>query len=269
MLSAEQPRTPWDVNFQLLGFPVRIHPLFWLVGGLLGLGAAGDEDQGIRLLIWFVALFVSILIHELGHALTIRRFGRDAHIVLYAMGGLAIEGRPSGGFGSPWSLGSFESYTQWQPRQRTPLEQILISAAGPGIQFALLGLIAAGIYAAGGIIRTNQFPYLDPDFPGRGVSIHFREFIALMLQINLYWPLLNLLPVLPLDGGQIAMQVLMQHDPWAGVQRALWLSVFVGGGMALFALLYMHQVFTMMVFASLAASSFMTLQQMGGGRRPW
>jgi len=267
MLSAEPPRTPWDVNFEILGFPVRIHPLFWLVGGLLGLGAAGDEDQGIRLLIWFVALFVSILIHELGHALTIRRFGRDAHIVLYAMGGLAIEGRPSGGFGSPWSLGSFESYSQWQPRQRTPIEQILISAAGPGIQFALLALIAAGIYAAGGVVRIHHF-YLEPSFPGRALSPHFIDLLALMLQINLYWPLLNLLPVLPLDGGQIAMQVLMQHDPWGGTQRALWLSVFVGGGMGVFALLYMN-VFTAMVFASLAASSFMTLQQMGGGRRPW
>ena len=43
------------------------------------------------------------LTHELGHALMFRRFGRDAHIVLYAMGGLAIEGRPQG-FGSPWSF---------------------------------------------------------------------------------------------------------------------------------------------------------------------
>src|SRR5437763_3383965 len=179
MVTAEPPRTPWDVNFDLLGFPVRIHPLFWLVGGLLGLSATGEQDKGIQLLVWFFALFVSILVHELGHALTIRRFGREAHIVLYSMGGLAIEGRPQGGFGSPWSLGSFESYTQWQPRQRTPLEQILISAAGPGIQFALLGVIAAGIYAAGGVVRIDSLPYLQPDFPGRALSPHFVDLLAL------------------------------------------------------------------------------------------
>src|SRR6266436_412360 len=116
MLTAEPPQTPWDLNFEILKFPVRIHPYFWLVGLLLGLGATGEEDKGIQLLIWFVALFTSILIHELGHALMIRRFGRDAHIVLHAIGGLAIEGRPQGSsFGSPWS---FDSYTGFQPRPR-------------------------------------------------------------------------------------------------------------------------------------------------------
>src|SRR5438132_973156 len=129
MLLAEPPRTPFDLNFQVLGFPVRVHPLFWLVGLLLGLGGGG-EDAGIRLVIWFAALFVSILIHELGHALMIRRFGRDAYIVLYAMGGLAIEGRPRdfSPFGSPWSIDSASSF---QPRPRSSNEQILISAAGP------------------------------------------------------------------------------------------------------------------------------------------
>ena len=150
MLIAEPPQTPWDVHFSVFGFPVRIHPLFWLVGMLLGF--SGGKDAGIHLLIWFVAFFSSILIHELGHALMIRRFGRPAHIVLYAMGGLAIEGRPSAGFGSPWS---FDSYTGFQPRQRTPVEQILISAAGPGIQFLLLGLIVAVIFATGGAVAIE------------------------------------------------------------------------------------------------------------------
>jgi hypothetical protein len=45
--------------------------------------------------------------------------------------------------------------------------------------------------------------------------------------------------------------------------------VITGGAMALVALLSMHSMLTAMLFASLAASSFMTLQQMGGGRRPW
>jgi Zn-dependent protease len=94
--------------------------------------------------------------------------------------------------------------------------------------------------------------------------------VWMMIQINLFWPIINLLPVLPLDGGQIALQVLMQQDPWGGTQRALWLSIITGGAMAVFALLVMQQVFTMMLFASLALSSYMTLQQMGGGgRRPW
>jgi len=269
VLIAEPPQTPWDVHFSVLGFPVRIHPLFWLVGLLLGF--SGGKDAGIHLLIWFVAFFCSILIHELGHALMIRRFGRPAHIVLYAMGGLAIEGRPSAGFGSPWS---FDSYTGFQPRQRTPAEQILISAAGPGIQFLLLGLIIAILKATGGTVKleTDEFPpYFIPQLGGNlGQNPNMGMLVALLLHINLWWPIINLLPVLPLDGGQIAMQVLTQHDPWSGTQRALWLSVIVGGAMAVFALITMRQPLTMMLFASLAVSSYVTLQQMGGGgRKPW
>jgi Zn-dependent protease len=266
---AEPPRTPFDLDFQVLGFPVRIHPFFWLVGVLIGF--QGGPNAGIHLLIWFVAFFFSILIHELGHALMMRRFGRESHIVLYAMGGLAVEGRPLDfGFGSPWS---FDSYTGFQPRQRTPQEQILISAAGPGIQFVLLGLIVGLIYATGGSVHvefSGPLPFLVPELGGElGKNLNMILLVMRFMEINLYWPIINLLPVLPLDGGQIALQVLMQQDPWAGTQRALWLSVITGGAMALVALLVIQQWFTMMLFASLAISSYVALQQMGGGRRPW
>jgi Zn-dependent protease len=265
---AEPPRTQWDLNFQVLGFPVRVHPLFWLVGLLLGVSGS---TQPIFLVIWFVALFVSILIHELGHALMIRRYGRDAHIVLYAMGGLAIEGRPQGDFGSPWS---FDSYTQWQPRSRSPNEQIFISAAGPGIQLLLAAAIIGVIYATGGYVgieRDQSIPLPDPHL-GRQLEGNANVYVLVwyLLYINIIWALVNLLPVLPLDGGQIALQVMSQHDPWGGVQRALWLSVITGAVMAVVSLLLLKQMFTMLLFASLAASSYLTLQQMGGGgRRPW
>jgi stage IV sporulation protein FB len=264
---AEPPRTPFDLDFQVLGFPVRIHPFFWLAGLLIGFH--GGPDAGIHLLIWFVTFFTSILIHELGHALMMRRFGREAHIVLYMMGGLAIEGRPrDSGFGSPWS---FDSYTAFQPRQRTPPEQILISAAGPGIQFILLGLIVGLVYATGGRVEPvgGLPPYLAVDGGELANNRNMRLLVEMFMQVNLYWPLINLLPVLPLDGGQIALQVFMQHDPWGGTQRALWLSIIAGGAMALLGILVMHQGLTAMLFGSLALSSYLTLQQMGGGRRPW
>jgi len=73
-------------------------------------------------------VFVSILVHELGHAFTMRYFGQDARVVLYMMGGLAI---PES---SPWRASSGR-------RVRGPLSQILISAAGPGAGFLLAGLV--------------------------------------------------------------------------------------------------------------------------------
>jgi stage IV sporulation protein FB len=264
---AEPSRTPWDLHFQIFSFPVRVHPLFWLAGLLLGF--SGGENAGIHLLIWLVALFSSILIHELGHALMIRYFGREAHIVLYLMGGLAIEGRPQDHSG----FSSFEPYTSYQPRARTAEQQIAISAAGPGIQFLLAGLIVAGVYAAGGFIRWHWlglFPVPIPILPGAlATNPNVGYLVATFLWVNTFWPVMNLLPVLPLDGGQIAMQLLIRQDPWQGMQRALWLSVIVGGGAAIFGLMVMHDMYVVMLFASLALSSYMSIQQTTGGGRPW
>lgn len=269
MFLAEPPRTPWDLNFQVLGFPVRVHPLFWLIGLLLGFNGGG-ENAGLHLLIWFIALFTSILVHELGHALMIRYFGRPAHIVLYAMGGLAIEGRPRD---SSFGFSSFEPYTPYQPRQRTPQEQIIISAAGPGIQLLLAALIAGIVYVTDGSLHRYYVGPLPIPSPALGGELAKNPamwlLVAQFLQINILWPIINLLPVLPLDGGQIAMQVLIQQDPWGGTQRALWLSVITGGLAAAFGLLVLNDMYMLMLFGSLAVSCYLTLQQMGGGRRPW
>ena len=268
MFLAEPPRTPWDINFQVFGFPVRVHPLFWLVGALLGFHPGG-ENTGILLLICLIAFFTSILIHELGHALMMRHFGHQAHIVLYAMGGLAIEGRPRDTFG----FSSFEPYTPYQPRARTPNQQILISAAGPGIQLLFAALIVGFIFATGGNVDLQLrglIPYPVPQLGGAlATNPNLYYLVAMFLWVNIYWPLMNLLPVLPLDGGQIALQVLIQQDPWAGMQRALWLSVIAGGAAAALGLLVMRDTLMFFLFASLAVSCYLTLQQLGGGRRPW
>src|SRR5262249_45819823 len=146
------------------------------------------------------------------------------------------------------------------------------SAAGPGIQFVLLALIVGAVYATGGKVDARLaggLPLLIPHGGELTKSFNVAYLIALLMEINLLWPIINLLPVLPLDGGQIALQVLVQQDPWGGTRRALWLSVIAGGVMAVFALLSMHDLFAVFLFGSLAASSYLTLQQMGGGHRPW
>jgi hypothetical protein len=56
------PPTRYDLRFNLAGFPVRVHPLFWLIAVLLGY-SSGDP---LQILIWVVVVFVSILIHEMG-----------------------------------------------------------------------------------------------------------------------------------------------------------------------------------------------------------
>ena len=71
-----------QMRFTLAGFPVQIHWSFFLVAALLGF----SRDLYV-LLVWMGVVFVSVLLHEMGHALVGRRFGMHPEIFLYAMGG--------------------------------------------------------------------------------------------------------------------------------------------------------------------------------------
>lgn len=248
MLIAEPPRTQFDLNFRVAGFHVRVHPFFWLMTLLLG---ARDGDP-LGLLIWAGVVFTSILVHELGHAFAMRHFGQDARIVLYLMGGLAI---PES---SAWGGGR---------RSRGTWEQILISAAGPGAGFLLAALVAALVFVAGGavhiVLAQGFLPIPFAVLPDTATD-PWREAASGLLWVNIFWGLLNLLPVLPLDGGQIARELLCAHDPWQGMVRALTLSVAVGGAIAAFGLLALHERFLGILFGMLAFSNFMALRNMRG-----
>jgi Zn-dependent protease len=250
---AEPPRTQFDLQFHVAGFPVRIHPLFWLLGVILG-ARSGD---GATLLIWVGVLFISILIHELGHAFAMRYFGESARIVLYVMGGLAIPDS------SPWDTGMGK-------RGRGTREQIIISAAGPGAGFALAGLVVAGVFGAGGSVELDLGSLLPPwiiTLPP-SASPQLGLLINGLLWVNIFWGIINLLPVYPLDGGQISREVLISLDSWNGAQRAAWLSVFAGAAAAILGIVVLRSLLMALLFGSLAFSNYQALQRMGGGR-PW
>ena len=261
MLLAEPGQTAYDLHFKVLGFPVRVHPLFWLLGLILGF----NVEQPIVVLIAICVAFVSILVHELGHSLMMRRFGRESHIVLYIMGGLAIEGNGS-------SFGGFRSRGS-----RTTYEQVLISAAGPAAGFVLAAIVVAVLYAMGGRIVTSPglipmpVPILGDDLEEIAQNYNLMVMFHLLLQFNIMWGLLNLLPVFPLDGGQIAQAVMVAKDPWRGLARSLWLSVFTGAIVAVVGGLILQNLLMAMLFGSMAYSSYLALQQIGGGGRgrPW
>ena len=259
MLLVEPNRTPWDLNFSVLGFPVRVHPLFWLMCLLMG---SQRDAKGI--LIVTVVFFVSILIHELGHALMIRRFGREAHIVLYMMGGLAIEGS-----GNPYA-------SSYSPRgdRRTAQEQIYISLAGPvaGFIFAALAVVfAKGI---GGEVVQGWYYNFVPTWhvrPGPRISPQLAEVLGILLYVNIFWGLVNLLPVYPLDGGQVAMQLFMLRDSYGGMVRGLQMSIGAGIAAVIFFLAVMGRDgwYPAMLFGSLAVSNYMALQQFYGQGGGW
>jgi stage IV sporulation protein FB len=259
MFSLEPPRTAYDLHFQIAGIPVRVHPLFWLAALILGTagdwGAQGrvNPEAGMQLLIWTVVLFVSILVHELGHALVIRYFGQAPRIVLYMMGGLAITDADA-------------SYGWRSASRRTSPQQILISLAGPGAGFVLAVATIGVLIATGGRfeIDVSNFPFFSFSLP-EGAGRPLGMLISGVLFINIFWGLVNLLPVLPLDGGQVAQALFEMSDDRTGLLRSLWLSVLTGAVVAVVSWLYLHSLFMALLFASLAASNYMTLQQISGG----
>ncbi len=251
MFLLEPSQTQFDLRFRLFRIPIRVHPMFWLICAILGWGAGPDEGEGsgflTGLLVWVAACFLSILIHEMGHVFTGRLFGGDGHIVLYSFGGLAI------GIRVPhW----------WQ--------RVLVSFAGPLAQFVLLGLTLLVIWRYGDAAKqTNEL--LD-------------KLLVDLFEINLFWPVLNLLPIWPLDGGQISREVFGRVMGERGVRVALGLSLVVAALLAINALCAMPRVlgkplipwvgvlfagglFMVVFFALFAVQSWQALQALEVQRR--
>jgi Zn-dependent protease len=172
-------------GFRLLGFPVTVSSGF-VFGMLLLLGInLADPEFAVRLV---VALAVFTVIHELGHALAARHFGADAAISLDFLVGYAVyrPHRPMAG---------------WQ--------HAVVSAAGPALQLAV-GLAA--------LAALGAWP------PGRD------EATASALTLAVWWAgpalaLVNLLPLLPLDGGAIVARGVEAVVPGRGRTIVLWWSV--------------------------------------------
>jgi stage IV sporulation protein FB len=241
----EPPRSAYDLRFHLLGIPVRVHPMFWLVALLMGVGGSRERTD---IAIWVGVAFVSILVHEMGHALAALAHGWQPSITLYAMGGLA----------------------SYQPTRHEPLSRILITLAGPFAGFVFAAVVAAGIVASGHTIRFVwesgwSLPfYWEPPYARRAESV-----ISDLLYINIYWGLVNLLPIYPLDGGQIARELFSLNDADNGVRLSLWLSVFAGAALAVVSLVKFHQQFQAFFFGYLAFLSYQELQARYGIRGGW
>jgi stage IV sporulation protein FB len=236
---AEPPPSQGDIRFTLLGFPVRIHPFFWLTTLLLGM--SGDKDP-LHFLMWVAAVLLCILLHELGHALVMRAYGYDASIVLHSFGGLAIPRAGRVGF-----------------RQPGPVGQILISLAGPASGFILAALLVLGLHYVGGYMVAYWYKVV----PVVGIPGHSQVETLLndIFQVAVLWGLVNLLPVFPLDGGQVAANVFALFNPQDAMRQALILSVVVGGLMAFVAFFQWQDMYVGILFIWLTYSNFSSLQQ--------
>lgn len=245
MLLAEPDSTPFDLRFRLFGTPVRVHPLFWLMAVLLGWDYTSLHilsDSGFaELAVWVLACFLSILLHEFGHVWMGQVFGTRGHVLLHSMGGLAV--------------GSSDLRSGWQ--------RVLVYAAGPAIQLLLWGGLFALLYAGYRPERETPLWLL----------------VYVLLTINLYWPLLNLLPILPLDGGQITREICVGVSRRNGLLAALWISLGTSAVLAVNALMGRNgqafipyaptSMWMAIFFALFAVSSWQMIQAEQQNRRAY
>jgi Zn-dependent protease len=217
----------------MLGIPVRVHPMFWLMTVILGWNAL--ERGPIFLVIWVVSVFASILVHELGHVLMAGAFGKRGYIVLYSFGGLAID---VGGI-----------YQRWK--------RIAVSLAGPGAGFLLLGFVVVSYIAFAERVES--------------AGVYAREILNDLIWINLVWGIVNLLPVWPLDGGHVSREFFTWLTPRNGVRNSLIVSIVTAAALALNSLSGMRGgptlpyvpiggAYSVLLFGSLALASFQVLQ---------
>lgn len=259
MFLSEPGRTGYDLNFSCFGFPVRVHPAFFVLPLLLGNGLITPAvNQGVGLLVVTGIFFVSILIHELGHAVAFRYFGIPSRIVLYWMGGLAIP----------------ESSRAWGNRPTgalNPNQQIVISFAGPAFGLALAAVFYGLVYLLGGSVtfRNESFPpLLEPFFSKESKYAGYGIVFMICyggIMLNLFLNILNLAPIYPLDGGQIARQVMVKLDAYNGVRNSIVLSL---GSAILIALVSLSagDRFLAFFFGFMAWTNYQMLQQYNGPR---
>jgi Zn-dependent protease len=166
------------ISFRLFGVPITVRPTFLIIAALLGL-----SSRRVSLVAaWVGVVFVSILVHELGHALTARSFGATVEVELNAIGGL-----------TSWS-GAEENFG--------PGRRAAVAAAGSGVGVVFGGLIW--------LIALFTGPYT-------GVAGFV---VTNLIFVNVFWGLLNWLPIRPLDGGHLLVSLLQKVAPKRAEQIA-------------------------------------------------
>jgi Zn-dependent protease len=188
----------WKIG-RFAGIDVYVHATFLLLVAFFGFSywqqtrTLGGTLEGLAFLL---ALFLSVVLHEYGHALTARRYGiKTRDITLLPIGGVArLERMPD-----------------------KPLQELWVALAGPAVNLVIAVVLL--VY----LLVSNSF------IPLSGMSLTGGPFVERLLSINLSLMLFNLLPAFPMDGGRVLRALLALRLDYV---RATQIAASVGQGMA-------------------------------------
>ena len=218
--------------FKLFGIQVSLHP-YWIVAAiyLVQLGR-GTYDSILWSVAELLALFGIVLMHEFGHALACRSVGgRADHILLWPLGGVAYVDPPARPGAMLWSI-----------------------VAGPLVNALLIPVL---YFASRFALQLYEIDRISEDAA---------KFIFMMKRINIGLLIFNMLPIYPLDGGQILRSLL-----WfvVGKARSLSIASVIGlvGAVGLVALALFERSIWMGIMAFFAGSQAWRGFQMGKALR--
>lgn len=189
----------WKLG-RFAGIDVYMHATFLLLLGWVGVSRWLVNQQWSEVLagvLFILALFTCVVLHEYGHALTARKYGiKTRDITLYPIGGVArLERMPD-----------------------KPIEELWVALMGPAVNL----VIAAGLFLyltlTRGLIPLNQ------------MNLSSGSFAVRMLLVNISLVLFNLIPAFPMDGGRVLRALLALRIDYV---RATQIAASVGQGMAL------------------------------------
>lgn len=264
------------ISLRLLGISLTIQPSFWIMNALWGYllsGAVQGDRRGVLIFIvvWILCVLVSTLVHEFGHVLVARIFGQPAAIVLGGMGGEGIH--------------FYEALRPWQ--------RICVSLAGPAAGFLLLATLV--------VLDSTWYDWImdalnwdswklrmglmDSIVPGlRNESILYQLVAAILFWMTLITNCLNLLPIIPMDGGNVFREICCMVSPRAGLPFAFGVSfvlAFLVTAYHVVVLLQLYHVVTLpvqlfhfafpevsfIIFAIMTYKSYLAMRQTGAASR--
>lgn len=177
------------IRFSLFGVPVSIHPTLWLTLAILG-GAIGITCMAefLSVALFIIAAFICLLVHEMGHALVGRRLG-GGHPQVYLA----------------WLGGDCSN----EDARLTRLQGVVMTAAGPlaTVLLAVVATLVLGLYLGDMSLALSLASYfVVGKLPADALSLcppMAMFFFFYVVEVACWWTVLNMLPIFPLDGGQI------------------------------------------------------------------
>src|SRR5687767_5745891 len=191
-------RWQWKLG-TFAGIDVFIHATFLLLIGWIGYSywlQYGTLAKVVEGILFILALFLCVVLHEYGHALTARKYGlKTRDITLYPIGGVArLERMPD-----------------------QPIEELWVAIMGPAVNVVIAALLFVYLYLSRGIV------------PMTDLTVASGSFLARLMAVNITLVVFNLIPAFPMDGGRVLRALLAMRMDYV---RATQIAANIGQGLA-------------------------------------